>query len=124
MTMKQRVTPRLAFPESPIVSLRGAVGSAAREIAARLRQEPFSSLAWLRADVTGETVSEYDDVEDHAWYRPFKNFSGDISGRFLEAMALAAPEDRPTELLDQLAREIVEHQHPDGSFAAFGDQGD
>jgi len=104
----------------PITSLGGPPGEAAKAVTKRLLTAPFSSLAWLRADLTGETVSEFDEVDNHTWYRPFKNFSGDISGRFLEVMALLDAKHRPAELVDQLIQTIPGQQHPDGSFAAYG----
>ena len=76
--------PRL---DAPIVLLGGEVGNAAAASAARLRFAPFNSLPWLRADLTGESVTVFDKEWDHIMNRPFKDYSGDISGRFIEIMA-------------------------------------
>ena len=100
--------------------LGGSVGTAASAAVARLLEPPFASLEWLRADLTGEKVTEFDDEWDHVWHRPFKNFSGDISGRFLEVMALTPAHNRPTQLVDQLVGEVLQFQRPDGSFSASG----
>lgn len=102
------------------VRIGGAVGEAAARVSRRLLEAPFSSLEWLRADLTGEKVTEFDDEYGHAWHRPFKNYSGDISGRFLEAMALSAPQNRPTLLVSRLVDEILQRQHADGSFCSSG----
>ena len=42
----------------------------------------------------GEKASEFDDAGwGHILFRPFKNYSGDISGRFIEIMAMNARGD-------------------------------
>src|SRR5512145_1039435 len=84
------VLPVLAFAgDAPRMVLGGEVGNAATACAARLRFAPFDSLPWLRADLTGEKASEFDEAGwGHVLFRPFKNYSGDISGRFIEIMAV------------------------------------
>ena len=110
----------MTMSDMPCVCLKGVVGAANTAIEQRLRREPFNSLAWLRADLTGEKVSQYDGIEEHPWYRPFKNFSGDISGRYLEVMSQQRKGERPEELLNQLKEAIREHQQPGGYFSASG----
>ena len=103
------------------ISLQGPAGEEEAAIVRRFSQDPFSSLAWLRADLTGETVSAYDQIENHPWYRPFKNFSGDISGRYLECMALLDAGLRPQEMFAQLLQTAPKCQHSQGYFSATGD---
>jgi hypothetical protein len=67
--------------------LGGELGNATATCDARFRFAPFSSLPWLRADLTNEKVSEIDDKWDHSMKRPFKAISGDIPGRLIEIMA-------------------------------------
>ena len=55
------------------VSLGGEVGKAADDSINRFRSAPYDSLAWIRADLTGEKVSEFDDKKGHIKYRPYKN---------------------------------------------------
>ena len=108
--------------EAPQVVLGGEVGNAAAACAARFRCAPFDSLRWLRADLTNEKVSENDDNFHSVMRRPFKDYSGDISGRFLEIMALNARGDATVHpAFDGLLREAVEHQRPGGYFCASGE---
>ena len=74
-------------PPNMIGTLGGEVGEAASASIRRFRAAPYDSLAWLRADLTGERVTEFDGKWGHIMNRPFKNYSGDISGRFIEIMA-------------------------------------
>ncbi len=115
--------PILAFADDvPRVVLGGEVGNAATACAARLRFAPFDSLPWLRADLSGETASEFDEAGwGHVLFRPFKNYSGDISGRFIEIMAMDSGGDLTRHpafkgLLEAAARE----QRPGGYFCASG----
>ena len=108
--------------EKPFLRLGGEVGDAAHRCYARFQFAPFSSLPWLRADITNEQVSQHDDAEwGHVMKRPFKNYSGDISGRFLEIMAINASGDRaPHSAFQKLLRQIPAHQRPGGYFCASG----
>ncbi len=73
----------------PRVVLGGEVGNASAACSARLRFAPFDSLPWMRADLSGEKASDFDEAGwGHVLFRPFKNYSGDISGRFIEIMAM------------------------------------
>jgi hypothetical protein len=107
---------------APQVILRGEVGDAVAACNARFRFAPFDSLAWLRADLTGEQASKSDDAGwGHVLFRPFKNYSGDISGRFIEIMAMDSHGDPSVHpafhgLLDAVARQ----QRPGGYFCASG----
>ncbi|MCH7227391.1 beta-L-arabinofuranosidase domain-containing protein [Haloferula sp. A504] len=104
------------------VTLGGEVGKAAAAASARFQSAPFDSLPWLRADLTGEKVSEFDDVYRHPLCRPYKQYSGDISGRFLEIMALNSTGDPAVHpAFKDLLAEVPEHQRPGGYFCASGE---
>ena len=60
------------FPDTHDVQLGGLLGEAYRRSVTRLSLDPYRSVPYLRSDLSFE-------VE-----RPFTNYSGDISGRFLE----------------------------------------
>ncbi|MBT8044902.1 MAG: glycoside hydrolase family 127 protein [Verrucomicrobiae bacterium] len=107
--------------EPPHVDLSGEVGHAADVSAARFQFAPFNSLPWLRADLTNEKVSEHDKNFHNVMRRPYKHYSGDISGRFMEIMALDSrgkmdvhPEFRG------LLKAVLENQRPGGYFCASG----
>ena len=107
---------------APRVQLGGEVGKAMADCMARLRSAPFDSLPWLRADLTGETVSEFDTVVTHVMRRPYKEYSGDISGRFIEIMALASHGDvgiHPA--FAELLATVPRQQRPGGYFYASGE---
>lgn len=109
--------------DKPQVTLGGEVGVADKASFARFQSAPYDSLAWIRADLTGEKASDSDDAGwGHILFRPFKNFSGDISGRFIEIMALNAQCGNPV-LLDYktLLKALPAYQRPGGYFAAFGE---
>ena len=115
-----------AAPQSQIkhqILLGGEVGAAADINMARFRSAPFDSVPWLRADLTGEKAAEFDKLSDGGMpYRPFKEYSGDISGRFIEIMALNAqgsPEVNPAFL--ELLKEVPKHQRAGGYFCASGE---
>jgi len=109
--------------EAPQATLGGEVGKAAADCAARFHSAPFDSLPWLRADLTGEKVSEFDDADwGHVLKRPFKNYSGDISGRFIEIMAMRSREGLPVHpAFRQLLAELPKLQRPGGYFCASGE---
>ena len=107
--------------DAPRVVLGGEVGNAAAACVARLRFAPFDSLPWLRADLTGEKVTEFDDQWDHVLNRPFKDYSGDISGRFIEIMARDSRGDMAVHpAFKGLLEAVVKHQRPGGYFCASG----
>lgn len=106
----------------PPISLGGEVGAAADANWARFRSVPFDSLPWLRADLTGEKASEFDGKQEDIRFRPFKNYSGDISGRFIEIMAMNAHGSRDVHpAFRELLAEIPNHQRPGGYFCSSGE---
>lgn len=113
-------------PPSPThyqITLGGEVGVAAEANMARFRAAPFDSVPWLRADLTGEKSAEFDKLSEGGMpYRPFKEYSGDISGRFIEIMALnmqASHEVNPA--FRELLHEVPKHQRTGGYFCASGE---
>ena len=112
-------------PQSPTdfqITLGGEVGIAADANMARLRSAPFDSVPWLRADLTGENAAEFDKTVEGMPFRPFKNYSGDISGRFIEIMSLNAKNS--TEMnpaFRELLKEVPKHQRAGGYFCASGE---
>ena len=108
--------------EAPVVTLGGEVGAAADANMARFRSAPYDSLPWLRADLTGEKASELDDTKGNLKRRPFKNYSGDISGRFIEIMALNSRGSRDVHpAFRQLLAELPKLQRAGGYFCSSGD---
>ena len=56
--------------------------------------------------------------------RRFTEFSGDVSGRYLEALAVCARERRDLEpMVNAVAGEVIAHQRPDGHFGDPFDDG-
>jgi DUF1680 family protein len=107
--------------EVPRVTLEGEVGQAAATTTGRFRLAPFDSLPWLRADLTNETVSEFDAKYGHALCRPYKQYSGDISGRFIEIMAMDSQGDPAVHpAFKGLLEEVSKQQRPGGYFCASG----
>lgn len=106
----------------PRVVLGGEVGNASAACAARLRFAPFDSLPWLRADLSGEQASEFDDAGwGHVLFRPFKNYSGDISGRFIEIMAMDSGGDLDAHpAFKGLLEASTQQQRPGGYYCASG----
>jgi hypothetical protein len=89
----------------------GEIGKSESASIARFKSAPFDSLAWLRADLTFE-------IE-----RSFTNYSGDISGRYIELMGLLCTETgvSPAEVhphYNRLLKEIPSLQCTDGHFGA------
>ena len=105
------------------ITLGGEVGGAAEANLARFRSSPFDSVPWLRADLTGENAEEFNKiVEGGMPFRPFKNYSGDISGRFIEIMALNAQRSSETNpVLRELLKEVPQNQRAGGYFCASGE---
>ena len=91
------------------VTLSGPLGEALQRGVARLAKPPYTE-PWLRADVSFEVN------------RIFTNYSGDVSGRFLELASLTSPPGRfspPT--LAPLLKTIARFQKPDGHFGVAVD---
>ena len=104
------------------ITLHGEVGAAADANMARFNAAPFDSMSWLRADLTGEKVSEFDNNNASVMFRPFKNYSGDISGRFIEIMALNAQSGGATNpVFHELLTQVPKLQRAGGYFCSSGD---
>ena len=103
--------PRITLPEAKQVQLAGSLGETFERGVARLAEEPYT-LDWLLADVSFKVG------------RIFTNYSGDVSGRFLELAVLSSPPGRlsPPTLAPALA-EISRYQKDDGHFGAELDLG-
>jgi len=101
--------PAVALPAAGKVELSGPLGEALAHGVARLAAPPYSE-AWLRADVSFEVN------------RIFTNYSGDVSGRFLELAALTSPAESSGKKLASpatlapLMKTIIRYQKPDGHF--------
>jgi len=52
---------------------------------------------------------------DPAYQRRFTEFSGDISGRYLQALSMTQPEANPVDI-HSLAEQVLKYQKPDGRF--------
>jgi DUF1680 family protein len=88
------------------VELGGPVGEALARGVERLGQAPYTA-DWLLADVSFKVS------------RIFTNYSGDVSGRFLELASLTSPRGRPAPpSLGPVAAEIAQYQKADGHFGA------
>ena len=112
----------LASSPEPKLTLGGEIGAAADANLARIRSAPFDDLAWLRADLTGETASDADTKKEEIRFRPFKNYSGDISGRFIEIMSLNSGGSRDVHpALRQLLLDLPKYQRPGGYFSCSGE---
>lgn len=96
--------PPLADPNQ--VKLGGAWGDAYARGMARLDAAPFTT-PFVLADL---------DFNTNRW---FTNFSGDISGRFLEVTALASTRENPQPpVLREILRQVARLQKADGHFGA------
>ena len=95
---------KVTLPSPRDVVLAGALGDSLRRGIARLGAEPYD-VPWLLADVSFEVN------------RIFTNYSGDVSGRFIELAALASPVGKksPATFAPLLAA-IPRYQKPDGHF--------
>lgn len=87
------------------VALGGSLGEAMDRGVRRLGEDPYQSPVYLRSDLTFEMK------------RRFTNFSGDVSGRFLEIASLTSPKGNPQPAaLAELLRTVAGYQQPDGHF--------
>lgn len=97
--------PRWNLPESREVKLGGALGEAYQRGVKRLGEDPYQSVEFLRSDVS---------FEMERW---FTNYSGDISGRFLEAASMTSPQGTMAPAaLGELIKTITNYQKADGHF--------
>ncbi len=53
---------------------------------------------------------------DPAWPRRFSDYSGDLSGRYIEVMSLMAKEGKDKKFLDDIVHSELAYQQPDGRF--------
>jgi hypothetical protein len=101
--------PSITLPNARDVELRGPLGDALRRGIARLDMNPYTA-AWLLADLSFEVDRRY------------TNFSGDVSGRFIELASLTSPPGKKSPatlapVLAAIAQDRNAHfQKPDGHF--------
>jgi hypothetical protein len=94
-----RPWPQVALPNARDVELSGALGDALRRGIARLDRDPYT-VAWLLADLSFEVNRRY------------TNFSGDVSGRFIELAALTSPPGKKSPAtLEPVLAAISHHQN-------------
>ena len=97
---------RPVLPDPDQVQMGGAWGTALARGEARIGQNPYSE-QYLLADLNFEMN------------RSFTNYSGDISGRYLELASLTSPPQQvPSVTLAQVIHKIPLLQKPDGHFGA------
>ena len=95
----------LLFSASNNVQLGGFFGVRYKESLERLSKEPIDKIDFVLDDVNFNQK------------RRFFNYSGDISGRYLETCSLTSTKDKPTTaILPQVIDEIVQYQKEDGHF--------
>ncbi|MBR5627483.1 MAG: glycoside hydrolase family 127 protein, partial [Thermoguttaceae bacterium] len=95
----------LSFAVSNDVGFGGFFGARYAKSLKRLSEEPIDKVDFILADVNFN--------QD----RRFTNYSGDISGRYIEVASLTSRKDKPTTpILEQVIDEIVQYQKPDGHF--------
>ncbi len=93
------------LPDAHAVQLGGPLGETYNRSVQRLSEDPYRSVEYLRSDLSFEVQ------------RRFTNYSGDISGRFLEIASLTSPPGRlAPDTLPQLLQDIGRFQRPDGHF--------
>lgn len=96
---------RWNLPDAREVKLGGTLGAAYDRGVARLAEDPYRSVIFLRSDVSFETN------------RVFVNYSGDISGRFIQIASLISPPGRMVpNTLPEVLRDFSQWQRPDGHF--------
>ena len=101
--------PAVTLAPAREVTLSGPLGEALQRGVARLAKPPYTE-PWLRADVSFEIK------------RIFTNYSGDVSGRFLELASLTSPPGQfSPPPLAPLLKTIVRFQKPDGHFGVAVD---
>jgi hypothetical protein len=100
-----RAAPQWTLPDARDVELGGSLGDAFRQGVRRLGEDPYRSVVFLRSDLTFEMS------------RWFTNFSGDVSGRFLEIASLTSPAGKPQPAaLGELLKTVADYQKADGHF--------
>jgi hypothetical protein len=103
--------PIVLLPEARDVELSGPWGRQLQRGLDRLSQDPFT-VDWLLADVSFKMN------------RIFTNYSGDVSGRFLELASLTSPRGKfvPSALRPVLG-DVARYQRADGHFGVEVDLG-
>ena len=95
----------LTFTQSNDVNLGGFFGTRYRQSLERLSKEPIDVVDFVIDDVNFNQK------------RRFFNYSGDISGRYIEICSLASTKDKTvTAILPEVIDELVKYQKPDGHF--------
>ena len=101
--------PAVTLAPAREVTLSGPLGEALQRGVARLAKPPYTE-PWLRADVSFELN------------RIFTNYSGDVSGRFLELASLTSPPGQfSPPPLAPLLKTVARFQKPDGHFGVAVD---
>lgn len=95
----------VTLPSAASVKLGGVLGSSLERGVNRLALPPYST-DWLLADISFKVK------------RIFTNYSGDVSGRFLELATITSPPGKffPSQTLPAVLKTIVSYQKPDGHF--------
>jgi DUF1680 family protein len=97
--------PAWRLPEAHDVRLGGSLGEACDLGVRRLSLAPYDSPVYLRSDFSFETN------------RIFVNYSGDISGRFIQVASLVCPPGQmPLPTLPEVLRDLAKYQQRDGHF--------
>jgi len=97
--------PVWTLPGSRDVELGGPLGAAYTLGIKRLSEPPYDSPVFLRSDVSFETN------------RVFVNYSGDISGRFMQVASLVSPIGKMTPpTLPEVLNDFGKYQKTDGHF--------
>lgn len=95
----------LSFSQSNDVTLGGFFGTRYKQSLDRLTAQPIDKVQFVLDDVNFNQK------------RRFFNYSGDISGRYIEVTSLTSTKERPiTPILPQIIDEIVQYQDEDGHF--------
>ncbi|MHB9076288.1 MAG: beta-L-arabinofuranosidase domain-containing protein [Pirellulaceae bacterium] len=95
------------LPRPREVELRGPLGEVLRRGLLRLSEAPYDNLPWIQADLDPSLPVD----------RIFREWSGDVSGRYIEVMSLTSTrEPTASDLLSDLLRAVPNLQKPDGHF--------
>ncbi|MCY3017970.1 MAG: glycoside hydrolase family 127 protein [Planctomycetota bacterium] len=98
--------PTVSLPKACDVELAGPIGDDLKRGVDRLALAPYTT-PWLLADIS------------FAEKRIFTNYSGDVSGRFLELASLTSPPDKfVPATLQPVLEQALRFQKPDGHFGA------
>ena len=102
--VKPKVESAFRFSEAGEVQLKGFFGTAYEKGLKRLEEKPID-LNFILADVNFNQK------------RNFTNFSGDISGRFIEVCSLTSPQGKPRpNVLKDVLNTIIQYQKKDGHY--------